>query len=90
MDGKQTLPRVGHMTHRIGRFTATAADGTAYTIDQLVLYILIRPVDGPPELLREGPMLLTSSGQAVEKLGPGEYQIVSSGLLLRSADPAAA
>jgi hypothetical protein len=77
------------MTHRIGRFTATAADGTAYTIDQLVWYILIRPADGPPELLREGPMLLTAGGQAVDRISPGVYQVVSTGLMLRSSDPAA-
>jgi hypothetical protein len=77
------------MTHVLGRFTATAADGTVHTIDQTVWYILLRPADGPPELLREGPFLLTAAGQVVEKIGPGAYQIASTGLLLRSADPAA-
>jgi hypothetical protein len=78
------------MTHTLGQFTAQAVDGTEYTIDQVVWYLLLRPGDGPPELLREGPFLLTANGLEVEKLGPGEYQVVSTGLVLRSADPAAA
>jgi hypothetical protein len=77
------------MTHVLDRFTATAADGTEYSIDQTVWYILLRPAEGPPELMREGPLLLTAAGQAVEKVSPGVYQVVSTGLLLKSADPAA-
>jgi hypothetical protein len=76
------------MVRPTARFAAVAADGTEYVIHVYTGYVLAHPLDGPPELLAEEPEFRTACGLDVEKVGPGAYLVVSTGLLLRSADPA--
>jgi hypothetical protein len=77
------------MVRRTGSFAAAGEDGITYTIHVFTGFVLACPVAGPPELLKEEPEYRTSNGLELEKLGPGEFQVVSTGMMLFSADPAA-
>ncbi len=75
------------MKKQTGQFTATGDDGRRYTI-----YIYTDFIDaghfGNPNAVVEGMKeLLTSDGMAVNRHQKGEYQIVQTGLMLRSNAP---
>jgi hypothetical protein len=65
-----------------GSFTATDDDGRFYTIEVLTDYVLNEKGERTP-----GPIShRTSDGQPVQRQSKGIYQIVASGLILRTDD----
>lgn len=70
-----------------GRFTAVDDTGRPYTIDVHVEIINVGGRDNPHQT-REGLLFLQlENGEAVNRLGKGKYQIVSSGVCLTSDEP---
>jgi putative component of toxin-antitoxin plasmid stabilization module len=75
------------MKRQTGRFTASGDDGRQYTV-----YIYTDVIDagtfGDPNAVVEGlKELRTSDGMAVNHRQKGEYQVVQTGVVLRSSSP---
>ncbi len=70
------VPRMAEQMRKVGSFTALGDDRKAYAID-----ILMSP---------SGEMqLITTTGLTVLRKGGRQYEIVETGLKLRSRDPMA-
>ena len=68
-------------------FTATSEAGTEYTIRVRIPRVSI-PGRGGPLATRAGrPELHTSDGRSVNRLEKGVYQVVTTGVVLRSSSP---
>jgi hypothetical protein len=70
-----------------GRFQAVSDDGRAVMVNILTTFLISRPLSGPPQEIEGLRRLLTDDGLSVNRLGKGEYQIVATGVKLRSDDP---
>ncbi|HZY89426.1 MAG TPA: hypothetical protein VFE78_31680 [Gemmataceae bacterium] len=72
------------MKRRTGSFQATGSDGRSYTVE---VWAIFRDAGAGEATGREE--LYTSSGAAVVRVQEGEYRVVTTGVRLRPAGPAA-
>ena len=77
------------MYKRTCTFTARTADGRAATIHEFTNYEERASYGNPTELVVGMKHLKTADGLSVNRVGQGEYVIVTTGVTLRSDDPAA-
>ena len=73
------------MKRRTGIFTARGDDGRSYTIYEYTDFIEARSHDDPTLESRGLKELRTPDGMAVNWQGKGVYQILTTGVILRSA-----
>ena len=77
------------MKKRTGSFRATGSDGRQYTVHIYTDFIDVGSF-GDPNAVAEGlKELQTSDGMLVNRLQQGQYEIVQTGVVLRSNSPAA-
>lgn len=74
------------MIKQIGSFTATDDAGRQQTILKFTDVINVDHFEGSASVTGI-QSLRTASGQSVNRIAKGEYQIVTSGLILRSTSP---
>lgn len=77
------------MKRHTGTFIARGSDGRDYTVHVYTEYISAGSFDDPDAVIEGMKGLHTSTGQRVNRLGKGQYQIVSTGVALRSDSPEA-
>jgi hypothetical protein len=79
------------MLRHTATFGATGDDGGKYTVHVFTDFIPAPTPQNPSaEWEWQGPKRLrTSAGRAVTRRARGEYQIVRTGVILRTGDPAA-
>jgi hypothetical protein len=74
--------------HRLTKsFDAVGNDGRQYTVDVYTNFIPAPNFEDPGAEVEGLKRLQTSSGLLINYLSPGEYQIVQTGVILRSAAP---
>jgi hypothetical protein len=77
------------MKKRTGSFRATGSDGRQYTVYIYTDFIDIGSFQNPNAVVEGLKELRTSDGMPVNRLQQGEYEIVQTGIVLRSSSPAA-
>ncbi len=76
---------MGHATiKQTGKFTASGSDGRAYTVYIYTNYIDTGNFIDPNAFVEGLKELRTSDGLAVNRHKKGEYEIVQTGVLLKS------
>jgi hypothetical protein len=73
---------------RTGSFRATGEDGGRYTLHVFSCLLEAGPLDGPQAGSRAIRSIWTEDGEAVDRVGRGEYR-TAWGEILRSDDPGA-
>jgi len=68
-------------------FTATSEAGTEYTIRVRIPRVSTASRGGPHAARAGRPAFHTSDGRSVNRLEKGVYQVVTTGVVLRSSSP---
>jgi hypothetical protein len=68
-------------------FIATDPQGRSHTISVYTDYIDTQTFRSPKQTLEGMSELRTDEGHAVNVLSKGKYQVVETGVILRSSDP---
>jgi hypothetical protein len=79
----------GHTKRQTGRFTARDHAGNVYTVYIFTEYSPAGTRDDPHAMLEGMKELQVADGSPVNRKQQGEYEIVSTGVILRSDDPKA-
>ena len=74
------------MKRRTGTFMVDGNDGRSYTIYIYTDFINAGTLDDPRAEIEGLKELRTSDGKAVNRLSKGEYQVVQTGVILRSSE----
>jgi hypothetical protein len=77
------------MKKRTGSFSATGTDGRQYTVYIYIDFIDAGSFENPNAVAKGLKELRTSDGMHVNRRQQGEYEIVQTGVVLRSNSPTA-
>ena len=68
-------------------FTATDEEGTEYRLLLYQDFVPAHTFDNPSAVVPGLTRILTEDGESVNRVKKGEYEIVQTGVRLRSSDP---